>query len=95
MPMNIHLEHLEVIIVATLVLFLGRFVSQKIHSLEHYNVPNAVTGGIICSLAVALLQTLWDIKISFDLQLRDLLLLFFFSTIGLNAKLSTLGQGGI
>lgn len=92
--MEINLENLDVLIVAILVLYLGRLVTRKVRFLEHYNIPHAVTGGIICSLVVALLQGGWDIRIRFDLQLRDLFLLFFFSTIGLNAKLSTLAEGG-
>lgn len=92
--MEINIENLDVLIVSILVLYLGRLVSRKVHFLEHYNIPHAVTGGIICSLLVALLQGGWDIRIRFDLQLRDLFLLFFFSTIGLNAKLSTLAEGG-
>lgn len=92
--MEFKVENLDIVIVAVLVLALGRLLNQKIAFLEHYNIPFAVTGGIVCSLVVALLQAAWDIRISFDLQLRDLFLLFFFSTIGLGAKLSTLAEGG-
>jgi len=92
--MEIILENLDVLIVAILVLYLGRFLTGKIHFLDTYNIPPAVTGGIICSLLVALLQGAWDIHIIFDLQLRDLFLLFFFSTIGLGAKLRVLAAGG-
>jgi len=92
--MDIKAENLDVLIVAILVLFLGRFVTGKVQFLDRYNIPPAVTGGIICSLLVALLQGAWDIRINFDLQLRDLFLLFFFSTIGLGAKLRTLAEGG-
>ena len=45
------------------------------------NIAPTVTGGIICNLLVSLLQGARDIHIIFDLQLRDLFLLFFFSTI--------------
>lgn len=58
------------------------------------NIPPAVTGGIICKLLVSLLQGARDIHIIFDLQPRDLFLLFFFSTIGLGAKLRVLSAGG-
>ncbi len=92
--MEIKVENLDVLIVAILVLYLGRMVTKKVRFLDHYNIPHAVTGGIICSLVVALLQGGWDIRIRFDLQLRDLFLLFFFSTIGLGAKLRTLAEGG-
>jgi ESS family glutamate:Na+ symporter len=92
--MEIGIANLDIIIVAVLVLALGKLLNRRISFLEKYNIPFAVTGGIVCSLFVALLQSGWDIKISFDLQLRDLFLLFFFSTIGLGAKLNTLAKGG-
>jgi ESS family glutamate:Na+ symporter len=92
--MEIRIENLDVVIVAVLVLFLGQLLTRNIAFLYRYNIPAAVTGGIICSLMVAVLEGFWDIRIVFDLQLRDLFLLFFFSTIGLGAKLKTLVQGG-
>ena len=92
--MEIKLQNLEVVIVAILVLWLGQVLTRRIGFLDRYNIPLAVTGGIICSLLVAVLAGAWDIKIVFDLQLRDLFLLFFFSTIGLGAKFSTLVEGG-
>ena len=92
--MEIRVENLDVVIIAVLVLFLGQLLTRNIPFLYRYNIPAAVTGGIICSLLVAVLEGVWDIRIIFDLQLRDLFLLFFFSTIGLGAKLKTLVQGG-
>lgn len=92
--MEITIENLEVLIVAILVLFLGGSLTHRFALLRKYNIPTAVTGGIVCSLVVALLEGVWDIRIRFDLQLRDLFLLFFFSTIGLGAKMKTLAQGG-
>ncbi|GMR05805.1 MAG: sodium/glutamate symporter [Gammaproteobacteria bacterium] len=92
--MVITVENLDVLIVAILVLYLGRILTGKIQFLDTYNIPPAVTGGIIFSLLVALIQIGWDIQIIFDMQLRDLFLLFFFSTIGLGAKFNVLAAGG-
>ncbi|WP_419622643.1 sodium/glutamate symporter, partial [Thiolapillus sp.] len=91
---EVSIDNLNIIIVAVLVLALGRLVNRKVAFLDRYNIPYAVTGGILCSLVVLLLAAVWSIKVHFDLQLRDLFLLFFFSTIGLGAKLNTLAQGG-
>ena len=92
--MEINVENLDVLVVAIMVLFAGRFITGKLKFLQRFNIPPAVTGGIICSVLVAVLYGGWQIKINFDLQLRDLFLLFFFSTIGLGAKLSSLAAGG-
>lgn len=82
------------LVLSILVLYLGLFLNRKIKVLGENYIPPAVTGGLICSLVVATLYSFADLQIRFDLQIRDLLLLVFFSTIGLSAKLRTLAAGG-
>jgi hypothetical protein len=77
----------DVVIFAVLVQFFGMYVTSKVRSLRDFYIPPAVTGGLICSTIVALIYVYGGIEIRFDLQIRDLLLLVFFSTIGLSAKL--------
>ena len=82
------------IIAAIVVLYLGRFLTSKIRLLKNFNIPEAVSGGLLCSTLVAIYYSLTEQQIQFDLSLRDILLLVFFSTIGLSAKMKTLGSGG-
>ena len=84
----------QVLELSILVLWLGIYLTKKINFLSDYNIPAPVTGGIICSIFVALLNILFDLQINFDLALRDMLLLIFFSTIGLSANLRLLLDGG-
>src|SRR5690606_25698718 len=69
-------------------------INRRIRFLHEYNVPPAVSGGLLISTMVAAteLVTRWEIR--FNLQLRDLLLIAFFSTIGLSAKLRQMLEGG-
>ncbi len=92
--MQLQIEGLDVLTVAIAVIFLGRYLTTHIPALQRYNIPPAVTGGLLCSLLTTLVYFLWDTQITFGLALRDLLLLFFFSTIGLSAKLRQLAEGG-
>ncbi len=87
-------QTIDVLMISVLVLFLGMFLTRKIRFLDNNHIPPAVTGGLIVSVGVALLDTLAGVKITFDLALRDVLLLAFFSTIGLSAKLRLLLTGG-
>ncbi len=91
---EIQLEGANVIIIACLVLALGHQITKRVHFLGKYSIPMAVTGGIICSLVVLIIQQAGGPKITFDMEIRDALLLVFFSTIGLSAKLSRLAAGG-
>ncbi len=82
------------LILSILVLYLGFYLNRKIRFLRDYYIPPAVTGGLICSAVVAIIRSIGGLEITFDLQIRDVLLLVFFSTIGLSAKLRTLLVGG-
>ena len=84
----------ETIIIAILVLFLGRFINKKINILSFYNIPEPVTGGIVASLVFSFFYFLSDISFSFSLEQRDSLLVVFFTCIGLSSKFSTLLEGG-
>ena len=85
----------QTLIISILVLYVGTFLQTRSRWLSKYNIPSAVVGGILCSLIIAIFYTATGQEIAFDLSLRDLLLLVFFSTIGLSAKLRTLADGGI
>jgi len=80
----------DVLIIAIVVWFFGTYLTNNIRLLKHYNIPAAVTGGLICSGLVVVFER----QINFDMEMRNLLLLLFFSTIGLTAKLKLLIEGG-
>ncbi len=82
------------LILAIIVLFLGNFINKKVGFLKEYNIPEPVTGGVLASLIFTSIYFLADITISFTLETRDILLIVFFTTIGLSSKLSTLLEGG-
>ncbi len=88
------MQPIHVLMLSIVVLYLGFFLNRKIRFLSEYYIPPAVTGGLICSALVAVLYGMADLEITFDMQIRDALLLVFFSTVGLTAKLRTLAAGG-
>lgn len=92
--MPIEVKPVDFLILSILVLWLGNFLTTRVRFLESNNIPIAVTGGLIFSVAAAVFATVTGREISFDMRLRDLLLLVFFSTIGLGAKFKMLAAGG-
>lgn len=84
----------ETLILAILTLFLGKFLNQRMGFLRNFNIPEPVTGGVLASAVFALLYSLSGNAASFDLSNRDMLLVVFFTTVGLNAKFATLLAGG-
>jgi ESS family glutamate:Na+ symporter len=83
-----------VLVTSIVVLWVGTLLTGRIPVLDRFSIPPAVTGGLLCSSIVALIQLFADIQVIFDARLRDVLLLVFFSTIGLSAKFRDLAAGG-
>jgi ESS family glutamate:Na+ symporter len=72
----------------------GMWVNRMLPVLERANIPPAVTGGLIVAVVLAVVQQTLGYKIGFASELRSLLLLVFFASLGLAARFSLLKQGG-
>lgn len=92
--MEYQIAGVDLVIVSVVVVYLGVFLTRHISVLQNNNIPSAVTGGIITSCIISAIYYFFDIKIIFDMDLRNILLLTFFSTIGLSAKFHKLVAGG-
>jgi len=79
---------------AIILLFLGKVLISKVEFLRRYSIPEPVIGGFLCAAAVGVAYFFFDLKVSFTLEVRDWLLLYFFAAIGLRADLRTLISGG-
>ncbi len=88
------LDGRQTIILAILVLFLGKFLTGKIALLRDFNIPEPVVGGLIASIVFGLLYAIFDLQFEFALGVRDELLIAFFTTIGLSSRFETLLKGG-
>ena len=77
-----------------LVLFAGKAINQHVASLREANIPEPVTGGLLFALAAWAIYLVSGYQVVFDLHIRDVLLVYFFITIGINARVSDLKSGG-
>ena len=59
------------LILCILVLFLGNFLTARLSFLQQYNIPTAVTGGLICSSIVGIIYWTGGPQITFDMQAGD------------------------
>jgi ESS family glutamate:Na+ symporter len=91
---ELQVSPVDTLIVSIVVLYIGNLLTRRIGFLQTYSIPQAVTGGLLVSLAVLAVGSFGGPKILFDMTLRDAFLLAFFSTIGLSAKLGRLKEGG-
>ncbi|WP_290546943.1 sodium/glutamate symporter [Aestuariivirga sp.] len=91
---RIELGELATVLIGLVALFAGRFVRQSVPLLSRLDMPNAVVGALIVAVIILVLQITVHVDIAFGQRTRDALLLVFFTSIGLSAKLSTLRSGG-
>jgi len=90
----LELDGRQTLIIAILVLFLGKFLNKRINFLREYNISEPVTGGVVASIVFGTLYFLFNAEFVFSLNQRDSLLIVFFTTIGLSSRFSTLIEGG-
>jgi len=77
------------------VLFIGKALNGRFRPLQEFNIPEPVTGGLLFALCFWLMHSLVGLQVDFELTARDILLVYFFTTIGINARFRTLRAGGV
>jgi len=91
---SIAFNELWTLVVALLTIMLGTGVIARIPVLARYSIPPAVVGGFLVAVLLLVLEQLgW--KLRFGTQARSALLLVFFTTLGLSARLGALRGGGV
>ncbi len=80
--------------IGIIVFFLGVHLNRRFDFLRDYNIPEPVTGGLVAATVTYLIYLVLDVEVSFELETRDRLLVYFFTAIGLNARFSDLIRGG-
>ena len=83
------------LIIATLVLLVGRLMVDRIRFLQNFNIPEPVAGGLLAAMIIYILHASTGMSFAFDKGLQDAFMLIFFSSIGLSADFSRLKAGGI
>jgi ESS family glutamate:Na+ symporter len=90
---TLHLSAIQVLGIACLGLFIGAGIKRLLPVLARLSVPGSVLGGLVYALvSLALRDRVVNLK--FDLVLRDVLMIAFFTTIGMGASLRLLKIGG-
>jgi len=90
---TLQLSAIQVLGVSCFGLLIGAGLRRVIPLLERLSVPASVLGGLVyAALTLALRDRVLNLK--FDLVLRDVLMIAFFTTVGMSASLRLLTLGG-
>ena len=90
----LHLDSFLAVTLGIVVLFVGKRLNDAFGALREFSIPEPVTGGLLFSILFGLVYAIFGIAIEFELAARDFLLVYFFTTIGINASLKDLFAGG-
>ena len=90
----LHVKPFIGVTLSIVVLFVGKRLNDKVGFLREFSIPEPVTGGVLFSVLFGLVYAIFDVEVEFELGARDFLLIYFFTTIGINASLKDLVSGG-
>lgn len=82
------------LLLAVLVLLVGRVLNQKIAFLSRYNIPEPVAGGLLAAILFFVLHSSLGWHVMVYKPLQDAFMLMFFASIGLSANFAKLKAGG-
>ena len=77
-----------------LVLFVGKVLNRRIGLLREFTIPEPVSGGLLVAAVLTVLHGLFGLEMEFGMRARDVLLVVFFTTVGINASFADLRRGG-
>ena len=92
--MKIQLDMYQTLAIAVLVLLLGRYLKKKIYVLEKFCIPAPVIGGLLFAIMTCICYVTSLAEFSFDDTLREVCMVFFFTSVGFQANLKVLKTGG-
>ena len=92
--MKIQLDMYQTLAAAVLVLLLRNYLRKKINFLEKFCIPAPVIGGLLFAIFTCICYTTGIIEFSFDDTLREVCMVFFFTSVGFQANLKVLKSGG-
>ena len=92
--MKIQLDMYQTLAIAVLVLMLGTFLKKRIFFLEKFCIPSPVIGGLLFAIFTCICYSTGLAEFSFVDTLREVCMVFFFTSVGFQANLKVLKNGG-
>jgi len=84
----------QILALGCLGVVIGAWFKKKLPVLDRLCIPTSIVGGLVFALAALALHGRY-VNFEADTTLRDLLMVAFMTTIGLNARLELIRRGGV
>ena len=80
---------------AIILLLLGRWIKKKVSFFEKFFIPAPVIGGTLFSIILLIGHQTESFTFTFNNDIKNLLMIAFFTTVGFSASLKILAKGGV
>ncbi len=91
----VNVSAIQALALAVVTYYFGVWTKSKVSVLRRLSIPSPVVGGMTFAVILSALDGLEIMKVKFDSSLQTLLMLAFFTTIGLMASLKLVKKGGV
>ena len=92
---EISLDMYQTLGIAVVVLLVGAWLKKKIRALDKFCVPAPVVGGLLYALLMFVLYLYGIVEIHYDETLKNVCMVFFFTSVGFQANVRVLKKGGV
>ena len=80
---------------AIILLLLGRWIKRRVNFFEKFFIPAPVIGGTLFSIILLIGHQTESFTFTFNNDIKNLLMIAFFTTVGFSASLKILKKGGV
>ncbi len=91
---SIKLDMYQTLAIAAVALLLGKYLISKVGFLRRFCIPAPVVGGLIFAIVTCILYVTGVVEIEFNDTLKEVFMVFFFTSVGFQANVKVLKQGG-
>ena len=92
--MIIELDMYQTLAIAVVVLMLGKYLRKNCSLLEKFCIPAPVVGGVLFAVFTCVCYVTGIVEFTFDDILKEVCMVFFFTSVGFQANLKVLKSGG-
>lgn len=92
--MVLKLDAVQVLALACFGAAMGVWLKRKMPVLDRLNIPASIVGGLVYAIIALILRDRY-LNLEMDLVLREILMITFFTTVGMSASLRLIKVGGV
>ena len=89
----VKLNAVQVLALSCFGVLIGAWLKRRIPVLDRLNIPSPIVGGMVYAVLTLILRDRF-VNFDMDLVLRDILMVGFFTTIGMSASVQLIRRGG-